>query len=57
MAIDSSHRVIIGNMSDYNFDWIFFILTRNKDTYSISDGFEYQPHRITDYGVRCPCVS
>ena len=28
--------------SSFIFDWIFFILVDNKETYNISDGFEIQ---------------
>ena len=38
------------------FDWIFFILTGNKDNYHISDVFEFQPDPTSDCGVSCPYV-
>ena len=41
MATYNANRVIIENMTAYNFVWIIFILARSKDNYSISDEFEY----------------
>ena len=35
----------------------FFILAGNKDMHKISDKFEFQPGRTTDYGVSCPWAS
>ena len=31
------------------FDWVFFILAGNKDTYKISDGFEIRPDSTRDF--------
>ena len=38
------------------FDPILFILAGNKDMHKISNEFEFQPDRTTDYGVSCPLV-
>ena len=34
--------------SSFIFDWIFFILAGNKETYNISDGFEIQQDPTRD---------
>ena len=39
------------------FDLILFILAGNEDMHKISDKFEFQPDRTTDYGVSCPWAS
>ena len=36
---------------------ILFILAGNEDMHKISDEFEFQPDRTTDYGVSCPWAS
>ena len=36
------------------FDLILFILAGNEDMHKISDEFQFQPDRTTDYGVSCP---
>ena len=36
------------------FDPILFLLAGNEDMHKISDEFEFQPDRTTDYGVNCP---
>ena len=52
MAIDSSHRVIMGKICDHSssfiFDWDFFILAGNKDSHKISDGFEIRQDPTKD---------
>ena len=35
----------------------FFLLADNEDMHKISDEFEFQPDRTTDYGVSCPWAS
>ena len=39
------------------FDPILFILAGNEDMHKISNKFEFQPDRTTDYGVSCPWAS
>ena len=39
------------------FDPILFILADNEDMHVISNEFEFQPDRSTDYGVSCPWAS
>ena len=39
------------------FFFILFILAGNEDMHKISEEFEFQPDRTTDYGVSCPWAS
>ena len=36
------------------FDPVLLILAGNEDMHKISDEFEFQSDRTTDYGVSCP---
>ena len=58
MAMDSSHRVIMGKIllhsSAFIFGRIFFILAGNEDNHNISDEFEFKPDSTKDCGVSCP---
>ena len=38
------------------FQWIFFSLAGNKDSYNISDEIEFRPDPTSDCGVGCPLV-
>ena len=41
--------------SPFIFDRIFVKLAGNQDSHKISDEFEFQPDRISHFGVTCPC--
>ena len=41
--------------SSFNFYRIFFKPAGNQDRHKISDEFEFRPHRISHFGVTCPC--
>ena len=40
--------------SVYNFDWIFFIRSSNKDTHKSLDKFEILQDPTKDFSVSCP---
>ena len=42
---------ILAASSTSVFDWIFFILARNKDNYKVSDELEIRPNLTMDCGV------
>ena len=44
-------------VSNFIFDWIFFIFAGNVDNYKISNEFEIRPDQTTDCGASCPCAS
>ena len=56
MLTDSSNRLIMGkcceHLSAVIFDWIFFILTDNKDNHYISNELEIRQNPTTNWGVK-----
>ena len=52
------HRLIIGECYDhssaFNFGWIFFSLTGNKNNNKNFNKFEFRQDATTDYRVSCP---
>ena len=52
MAIDSSHRVIMGEPCDHSssliFDWFFFILAGNEGSHKLLDGLEIGQYPTKD---------
>ena len=48
---------IVSTFSQFFFYPILFVFAGNEDMHKISDKFEFQPDRTTDYGVSCPWVS
>ena len=41
--------------SSFIFDRIFIKLVDNQDRHKLSEEFEFQPDRISHFGVTCPC--
>ena len=58
IAMDSSHRVIMGKHCDHSsapiFDGIFFILSGKKDNHKVWTEFEILEDRTKGCGVSCP---
>ena len=58
MAMDSSHRVIMGKRASSRFlgcfDRILFVLAGNYDIHKSLHEFEIRPDPTTDNGVSCP---
>ena len=56
LECSKNHYLCCGHSSAFKFDRIFFILRSNKDSYNISNEFEFQPDPNLDCRVICPLL-